>query len=50
MTALIVSHTWRPPLSGNRAIPPFAQRPCEYMNCRRPRAEHARHVTRRAQR
>ena len=45
---MIVDHTWRPPqkVSGSaRRVPP-AERPCEYMSCRHPRAEHAYSVSR----
>lgn len=41
---LITQHVWRPPQGGTvtRAKGARLDRPCEYMNCRRPRAEHAR--------
>jgi hypothetical protein len=40
MPELITQHVWRP-----RAHRPATSQ-CEYMNCRRPREEHARSVTR----
>lgn len=45
---LITDHVRRAPgTSGTkygtlRSRGPYAERPCEYMNCRRPRAEHER--------
>lgn len=48
--ALIVDHVWRSPMRsgsrGGRIIGrgPLADRLCVYMNCRRPRTEHARSV------
>lgn len=40
---LITSHVWRPPVGGQIAKRTRRlDRPCEYMNCRRPRAEHER--------
>jgi hypothetical protein len=46
----IVDHSWRPPDSSGvrgttRSRGPVLDRPCEYMNCRRPLAEHARYVS-----
>lgn len=44
---MITDHVWRPPSVSNsllRGKGPALNRPCEYMNCRRPRAEHARAV------
>lgn len=50
MTALINDHPWRPPNSSGirgtlRSRASVLDRPCEYMNCRRPLAEHARSVS-----
>lgn len=42
--ALITDHVWRPPKQTGgviRSCRPL-DRPCEFMNCRRPRGEHAR--------
>jgi hypothetical protein len=42
---LITSHVWRAPLAGGLDRVhhvPRLERPCEYMNCRRPIGEHAR--------
>lgn len=44
---LIRDHLWRPPPKNgtNRSQDQWDIRPCEYMNCRRPREEHERAVT-----
>lgn len=51
MTApLITSHVWRPPVGAQLAQQtPIRERPCDYMNCGRPRDEHA-HASRRHER
>lgn len=43
---MITTHKWRPPHSAlsKRGFGPRPDRPCEYMNCRRPKAEHAEAV------
>ena len=49
---MITGHVWRPLLptayvDGTPAFRlPVLDRPCEFMNCRRPRAEHERAVKR----
>lgn len=45
-TALVESHVWRAPhgIPDGRGQGPRLDRPCEYMNCRRPRSEHAERV------
>lgn len=49
MPDLIVDHAWRAPMASGsslpRAVAPYAERPCEYMNCGRPRSEHSRAVS-----
>lgn len=44
---LITGHKWRPPHSCVRSLlaPPVPERVCEFMNCRRPRSEHAASVS-----
>lgn len=43
---MIHDHSWRPPHGAKVSYrTTWAQRPCEFMNCRRPRAEHARAVS-----
>lgn len=48
---MIADHAWRPFYGGGgtnrllRGKGPMADRPCEFMNCRRPRSEHARSVS-----
>lgn len=43
---MITDHSWRPADAAfTRGRPPLAERLCEYMNCRRPRSEHARAVS-----
>jgi len=48
---MITDHVWRPPPSSSglygtiRSRAPMPERPCEYMNCRSPRAEHERSVS-----
>lgn len=40
----IRDHVWRPPpasIGGNRGDGPRLERPCEYLTCGRPLAEHA---------
>lgn len=40
---MITDHVWRPPHAGiRRSRIDRLDRPCEYLNCRRPLAEHAR--------
>lgn len=43
---MITSHVWRPTWANgpNHLNIPAADRPCWYMNCRQPRAEHNRPV------
>jgi len=52
-TTPITSHVYRPQpnINGRQQQPanPY-ERPCEYMNCHRPRTEHAQSVTRWANR
>jgi len=48
---LIFDHSWRPPMGNGggsmvRDWPPYYERPCEYMNCRRPRSDHRWSVSR----
>jgi hypothetical protein len=47
---VITDHAWRPrPTStSSLAADPVPDRPCDYMNCRRPRSEHERTATTRA--
>jgi hypothetical protein len=43
---MIVDHAWRPPATKTaHAAEAIADRPCEYMGCGRPRAEHERSVS-----
>jgi hypothetical protein len=50
MTARIVDHVWRPPVGAQLAQQtPIRERLCDYMNCGRPRDEHA-HASRRHER
>ncbi len=44
---MIVDHVWRPESPHNAATraTAAAARPCAYLNCRRPRAEHERSIS-----
>lgn len=40
---MITDHVWRPTWASGKYVGTLAAtRPCQYMNCRRPRAEHKR--------
>ena len=44
---MITDHRWRPTIVTNTAAAevPWANRPCAYANCDKPRAEHATSVS-----
>lgn len=47
MPELVTAHVWRPPHDGSPVVKrtPRLDRPCAYMNCRRPRNEHEHGVS-----